>query len=71
MDFKDLPDGATAHVLNADRDVKSRVEKLLKDFSSVFPAELPMEVPANRGLNDEHKIPLVEGAKPPHLRMYK
>jgi hypothetical protein len=68
---KDLPHGAAEQLQEADNEVKNELIKILKEYKDVFPADLPKELPPNRGLNDVHHIPLEPGAVPPSKRMYR
>ena len=44
-------------------------KKIIREFKSIFPDELPKKLPPKRAL--DHKIDLVDGAKPPNLPIYR
>ena len=66
-----LPDGAVPHLLSASSSHQSTLRSLLQEYKDVFPSTLPRDVPPNRDLGDEHRIPLVPDAKPVHKSMYR
>lgn len=70
-DMGDLPEGAITHIVTAKEEVKGKLEKLFKDYEDVFPPKLPMEIPPNRGLGDEHKIAVEKDSKPPAKSAYR
>lgn len=45
------------------------VQRLLRDFADVFPAELPAGEPPDRGVG--HTIPTIDGHKPPARPLYR
>jgi hypothetical protein len=57
--------------VSADKDIANKLENLFDEFSDVFPAELPMEVPPDRGLGDVHKISVEPGSKIPAKAPYR
>ena len=44
----DLPDGAVPHLLGLPEEQRGVLEHILKEFKSVFPAELPKHIPPDR-----------------------
>lgn len=45
------------------------VEKLLKEFSDVFPEDLPKGLPVHRAV--DHKIEIAPGSEPPYKQIYR
>ena len=45
------------------------IQKILREFTDVFPKELPVGLPPAREV--DHKIDLIPGAKPPHRAPYR
>ena len=66
----DLPDGAVPHLLGLPEEQRVVLEHILKEFNSVFPAELPKHVPLDRGLGDVHEVPIKPGTEPIVWKMY-
>ena len=66
----DLPDGAVPHLLGLPEEQRGVLEHILKEFKSVFPAELPKHVPPDRGLGDMHEICIKPGTEPIARKMY-
>ena len=66
----DLPDGAVPHLLGFPEEQRGVLEHILKEFKSVFPAELPKHVPPDRGLGDMHEIHIKPGTEPIARKMY-
>ena len=60
----DLPDGAVPHLLGIPEERRGVLEQILKEFNSVFIAELPKHIPPDRGLEDVHEIPIRPGTEP-------
>ena len=67
----DLPDGAAPHLLGLPEEQRGVLEYMLKEFESVFPAELPKHVSPDRGLGDVHGIPVMPGTEPIARNMYR
>ena len=67
---KDLPAGSSKHIKELPTKIQDTLQSILKDYHDVFPAELPKQLPPDRGLGDVHSIPLIPGAVPPSKRMY-
>ena len=66
----DLPYGAVPHLLGLPEEQRGVLEHILKEFKSVFPAELPRHVPPDRGLGDMHEIPVRPGTEPIARKLY-
>ena len=54
----DLPDSALPYLQSLPEEQRGVLEHILKEFKSVFPAELPKHVPPDRGLGDVHGNPI-------------
>ena len=67
----DLPDGTVPHLLGLPEEQRGVTEHILKEFKSVFPAELPKHVPPDKGLGDVHEIPIKPGTEPIARMMYR
>ena len=59
------------HLLDAPSDVQTELRSVLQEYSDVFPDELPLRLPPDRGISDVHRIELNEGAKPIAKAPYK
>ena len=66
----DLPDGAVPHLLGLPQERRGVLEHILKEFNSVFIAELPKHVPPDRGLAAVHEIPIMLATEPIARKMY-
>ena len=66
----DLPDGTVPHLLGLPKDQRGAFNHLLKEFKTVFLAELPKYVPADKGLGDVHEIPVKPGTDPIARKMH-
>lgn len=62
-------DLATADTACADANYVQEVRQILEEYSDVFPDDIPDGVPEHR--STVHTIPLVEGAKPVAMPMYR
>lgn len=51
--------------------MKDKLEEVLHRYADLFPPELPFVVPPDRGINDVHRIVLVDGARPVAKSPYK
>ena len=67
----DLPDGAVLHLLGISEEQRGVLKHILKEFKSVFPAELPKKVTPDRGLGDMHEIPVRPGTEPIARKLYR
>ena len=67
----DLPDGAVPCLLDFPEEQRGVLEHILKEFKSVFPAELPKHVPPDRGLGYVHDIPIKPGTEPIARKMHR
>ena len=67
----DLPDGAVPHLLGLPGEQRGVLKHILKEFKSVFPAELLKHVPPERGLWDVHEIPIYPVTEPIGRNMYR
>ena len=47
------------------------MKRILKEFKSIFPAELPKHAPPDRGLGDVHEIPIKPGTEHIARIMYR
>jgi len=68
---KNLPQGAAAHLATATPEVKEKLINLFEEFKYIFPAKLPLTVPPNRGVGDEHVISVEPGSKIPARPPYR
>ena len=57
--------------MHADAEVKSDLQGLLEEFKDVFPTELPLKTPPNRGIGDVHHINVEPGSVPPAKAAYR
>ena len=60
----DLPDGVVSYLLGLPEEQRGVPEHILKEFKSVFPADLPKHVPPDRGLRNVHKISIILAQSP-------
>ena len=66
-----LPDGAVPHLLSAAATQRPLLRRFFQEYRDVFPPSLPATTPPDRGLGDQHHIPMAPDVKPVHKRMYK
>ena len=66
-----LPDGAVPHLLGLPEEQRGVPEHILKEFKSVFLAELPKHVPPDRGLGDVHEVLIKPGTEPITNKLYR
>ena len=71
FDTQDLPEGSLQHLLEASEDIRPKLREFFKKFMDVLPAELPKELPPDRGLKDVHTIELYPESRPPNKPAYK
>ena len=51
--------------------MQNKLQAILKEYSNVFPHTLPFKTPPDRGINDVHKIKLLDDVNVPSRRLYK
>ena len=67
-----LPEGVISQIWEAeDEEILQKIRSLLHNYVDIFPAELPKELPPNRGLGDEHHIETDIDAVPPKKAAYR
>ena len=71
FDTQGLPEGSLQHLLEASEEIRPRLRQFFQDFTDVLPAELPKELPPDRGLKDVHTIELYPDSRPPNKPAYK
>jgi len=59
-----LPAGAKSQLSECPTGYREQLRRLFEAHGELFPAELPKEIPPNRGLGDVHEIPVEANTKP-------
>ena len=71
FDTQDLPEGSLQHLLECKEEVRPRLKEFFKEFADVLPAELPKQLPPERGLKDVHTRDLYPESRPPNKPAYR
>ena len=66
-----LQEGAVPHLLSASAVHRPYLRSLFQEYKDVFPASLPASAPPDRGLGDQHHIPMPDNVDLVHKKMYK
>ena len=53
---KGLHEGSVRHLLAADDTIQEQLRQLLKQYTNVFPSQLPKDMPCNHRLGEVHEI---------------
>jgi len=59
------------HLLDCPEEIREDLRSFFQEYSDVMPAELPKELPPDRGLKDVHTIELYPDSRIPSKAPYK